>query len=97
MNSGAFNELDDRIVNVTYITAADLQPDRSENLVQGEDTGRIVTAIPVYAWALIGLASILFTLILVLAFLVSRRFVSTDRAGYQTASQYEEHEDNDML
>lgn len=69
MANGAFDELDDRIVKVTYIKDFDFDPNTDVNVVEGSDTAREESSqFPVYAWALVALGGIL--LILIIAVIV---------------------------
>lgn len=68
MESGEFNNLDARIVNITYLDVSDL------DFSSLSTTGNIV--LPVYAWALIGLAGV--GLIASVAVFARRRLRSRD-------------------
>ena len=60
IDSGSFNELDDRIVNVKYVDESDLDFSSVDTVQSGDtstDSGG--QALPVYAWALIALAGVL--------------------------------------
>lgn len=76
IDSGSFNELDDRIVDIKYVDESDLDFS-SADTVQSDDTssdsGQVL---PVYAWALIALAGVFS--VLALGMFVKRRRSSQD-------------------
>jgi len=61
MNSGSFNELESRIINVTYLEESDLGISPASSSTS--DDGPLF---PLYAWALIGLGGVLLLMIAVL-------------------------------
>lgn len=80
MERGSMNQLDDRIVNVTFVEDdADSRMNKSTTIVQGSDTFNGAyepPVIPIYAWAIIGLTFIL--LVLVFALVIRRRRFAKD-------------------
>lgn len=81
MDRGAFNQLDDRIVNVTYVEKSDLGLSEIEDVVAGSDTSSSAdeSSFPLYAWVLIALGAILFVLSLGLVYKNFRQYKHRSR------------------
>lgn len=74
MDSGAFNSLDRRILNLAYVEESDLQLTSTDKTVQsGEDSGGNSTSLPGWAWGIIGAGSFVFLSIILYVCCKARR------------------------
>ncbi len=77
IDSGSFNKLDDRIINVKYVDEPDLDFSSVDTVQSGDSsTESVREGLPVYAWALIALAGV--ASVLAVGVIVKRRRHSRD-------------------